>query len=69
MAAGSEIASVDPGVEQIWEALRALYFIGQVRDLPLIRIYQRDSPEIPDRVRQQAVLTERAIRARATRGP
>jgi len=69
VAAGSEIASVDPGVEQIWEALRALYFIGQVRDLPLIRIYQRDSPEIPDRVRQQAVLTERAIRARATQGP
>jgi hypothetical protein len=69
VAAGSEIASVDPGVEQIWEALRALYFIGQVADLPLIRIYQRDSPEIPDRVRQQAVLTERAIRARATQGP
>ena len=66
VAAGTEIAAVDPGVEQIWEALRALYFIGQVADLPPIRIYQRDSPEIPDRVRQQAVLTERAIQQRAS---
>jgi hypothetical protein len=69
VAAGTEIASVDPGVEQIWEALRALYLIGQVADLPLVRIYQRDSPEIPDRVRQQAVLTEKTIRERATRRP
>jgi hypothetical protein len=69
VAAGTELASVDPGVEQIWEALRALYLIGQVADLPLVRIYQRDSPEIPDRVRQQAVLTEKAIRERATRRP
>lgn len=69
VAAGSEIATVDPGVEQIWEALRALYFIGQAEDLPLIRIYQRESPEIPDRVRQQAVLTEKAIRERATQRP
>jgi hypothetical protein len=67
--AGTEIAAVDPGVEQIWEALRALYIIGQVADLPLIRIYQRDSPEIPDRVRKQAVLTEKAIRERATHRP
>jgi hypothetical protein len=68
-AAGTEIASVDPSVEQIWEALRALYLVGQVEDLPLVRIYQRDSSEIPDRVRQQAVLTEKAIRERATRRP
>jgi len=69
VAVGTEIATVDPGVEQIWEALRALYLIGQVADLPLIRIYQRDSPEIPDRIRQQAVLTEKAIRERATHRP
>lgn len=69
VAVGGEIATVDPGVEQIWEALRALYLIGQAEDLPIIRIYQRDSPEIPDRVRQQAVLTEKAIRERATHQP
>ena len=69
VAAGIEIATVDPGVEQIWEALRALYLVGQVEDLPVVHRYQRDSPEIPDRVRQQAVLTEKAIRERAIHQP
>ena len=69
VAAGSEIATVDPGVEQIWEALRALYFIGQDEDLALVRSYQRNSPDIPDRIRQQALLTERAIQARAAHQP
>jgi hypothetical protein len=66
VAAGTEVATLEPGVQQIWEALRALYLIGQVADLPSIRIYQRDSPEIPDRIRQQAVLTEKAIKERST---
>src|SRR5580704_3332013 len=66
---GREVASVDPGAEQVWEALRALYLVGQPDDVPAIRVYQRDLPEIPDRVRQQAVLTERAIRNRAERQP
>jgi biotin carboxyl carrier protein len=61
---GAEMASVDPGAEQVWEALRALYLVGQPEDLPAIRIYQRELPEIPDRVKQQAVLTEQAIRER-----
>jgi biotin carboxyl carrier protein len=69
VAAGAEIASVDPSTEQVWEALRALYLIGQVDDLPAIRTYQRNLPEIPDRVRQQAALTESAIRERATHQP
>jgi hypothetical protein len=69
VTAGSELASVDPGAEQVWEALRALYLVGQPEDLPAIRIYQRDLPEIPDRVKQQAVLTEQVIRDRASRQP
>jgi hypothetical protein len=64
---GAELASVDPGAEQVWEALRALYLVGQPEDLPAIRIYQSDLPEIPDRVKQQAVLTEQAIQDRAAR--
>ncbi len=64
---GAEVASVDPGEAQVWEALRALYLVGQAEDLPAIRIYQRDLPEIPDRVKQQALLTEQAIRKRAVR--
>src|SRR5262249_9800634 len=34
---GTEIATVDPSAEQVWEALRALYLIGQADDLPAIR--------------------------------
>jgi biotin carboxyl carrier protein len=67
--AGAEIATVDPGDEQVWEALRALYLIGQVEDLAAIRPYERDVPEISDRVRQQAALTEKAIRERAAAHP
>jgi hypothetical protein len=65
VAAGDEVATVDPGDEQVWEALRALYVIGQPDDLPAIRPYQRELPEISSRLRQQALLTEKAIRDRA----
>ena len=66
---GAELATVDPGAEQVWEALRALYLVGQPEDLPAVRIYQGDLPEIPNRVKEQAVLTEQAIRERARRQP
>ncbi len=65
IAAGDEVATIAPGDEQVWEALRALYLIGQPDDLPAIRPYQRELPEISDRIRQQALLTEKAIRDRA----
>jgi biotin carboxyl carrier protein len=67
VAAGAELASIDPGSEQVWEALRALYLVGQLDDLPAIRIYERNVLEIPDRLREQAVLTEKVIQARATK--
>ncbi len=66
IAAGSQIATVDPGDGQVWEALRALYLIGQTGDLPAIGPYQRELPEISERVRQQALLTEKSIRDRAS---
>ncbi len=62
---GAEIAVVDPATEQVWEALRALYLVGQVEDVPAVRLYQRDLPDISNDVRQQATETERAILARA----
>jgi biotin carboxyl carrier protein len=67
VAQGAELASVDPDAEQVWEALRALYLVGQVEDLPAVRAYQRDLPEMPERIKQQAVLTEQVIRDRASR--
>src|SRR5258707_11219655 len=67
VADGTEVATIDPSSEQVWEALRALYLVGQRGDLAAIRIYERNVPEIPDRLREQAVLTERAIETRATK--
>jgi biotin carboxyl carrier protein len=69
VAAGSEIATVDPSDEQVWEALRALYLVGKAEDLAAVRVYERELKEIPDRVRLQAVLTEKAIRERAAAQP
>jgi len=65
VAAGARIATIDPGTEQAWEALRALYLIGQPEDLPAIQPYERNVPDISDDVRKQAVLTDEAIRSRA----
>jgi hypothetical protein len=65
IAAGAEVGIVDPATDQVWEALRALYLIGQVDDLPAIRPYERELPDVPDHVRQQAQATEKAIRDRA----
>lgn len=65
VAAGTEVAVVDPENRQVWEALRALYLIGQTDDLSAIRPYERDLPDISNDVRQQAVETEQAIRKRA----
>ena len=65
VAAGDGIATLDPGTEQVWEALRALYLVGQPEDIAAIRPYERELPEIPDHVRQQALATEQAITQRA----
>jgi hypothetical protein len=67
VVSGAAIATIEPGEEQVWEALRALYLIGQLDDLPAIRPYQRELPEVPERLRQQAIATERAIQERASK--
>lgn len=61
VATDAEIAIVDPGSEQVWEALRALYLIGQPDDISAVTPYERELPDIAHHVRQQAVLTEKAI--------
>ena len=61
---GSELAVIDPATEQVWEALRALYLIGQPEDIASIQPYERDLPDVSNDVRQQAEQTEKAIRTR-----
>jgi biotin carboxyl carrier protein len=69
VASGVEVAILEPSPDQVWEALRALYLIGQPDDLPAIQPYERNLPEIPDHIRQQATLTAQAIRDRAKPAP
>ena len=61
VAAGDQFAVLDPPVDQVWEALRALYLVGTPEDLALVRSYKSNSPDIPQRIQQQATETERAI--------
>lgn len=65
---GDLIATIDPSTEQVWEALRALYLVGQPSDLTAVLPYERELPDIPDHVRQQALETETAIRERMKQG-
>ena len=61
---GDLIATIDPSTEQVWEALRALYLVGQPEDIAAVLPYERELPGISDQVRQQALETEKAIRQR-----
>ena len=65
VGAGDEIAVVDPASEQVWEALRALYLIGQPQDLQSVQPFERELPDVSDDVRKQALETENAIRKRS----
>ena len=65
VVSGAPIATLAPEGDQVWEALRALFVIGKPEDLLIVQSYERELPEIPDRVRQQAIETEKAIRGRA----
>jgi hypothetical protein len=62
---GDEIAVLSPSGDQVWEALRALYYVGQPDDIAPIQHYMLDLPGMPDRVRRQATQTTQAIRYRA----
>jgi biotin carboxyl carrier protein len=65
IAAGAEVATIDPGTEQVWEALRALYLIGQPEDIAAVSPYEREVPDISTDVRKQAIETQKAIRDRS----
>ncbi len=64
VAAGEEIVSIAPSQEMVWEALRALYLIGQPEDLPPIERYTRPIEGMPPQIASQASLTAQKIRER-----
>jgi len=67
VARGDQLAVLNPGDQQVWEALRALYAVGQPDDLPAIAPYKNPPREHSQRIAQQAAETEKAIQQRAER--
>jgi len=67
VAPGAQLAVLNPGDQQVWEALRALYVVGQPDDLPAIAPYKSPARQFTQRIAQQAAETEKAIRERAAR--
>ena len=69
IAANDAVASLGPDQDDVWEALRALYLIGGVEDLPAVDVYAAGAAGASDRVSRQAVETARAIRKRTAPNP
>lgn len=62
--AGQPVMSVLPNESEVWEALRALYLVGQQQDLPVIEQFENGADDMPLEVRRQATTTAEAIRSR-----
>ncbi len=70
---GNDAAAVQPGdaladltadKNHVWEALRALYLVGQPPDLEDVERYTRPIPGMPESVVRQAAVTAQAIQSR-----
>jgi pyruvate/2-oxoglutarate dehydrogenase complex dihydrolipoamide acyltransferase (E2) component len=68
VAAGDEVAVIDPDEGQVVESLRALYLVGQPQDLDDVERFIGGAPHMSERVRLQAQATARAIRQRSANG-
>ena len=62
---GAQLAVLNPGDQQVWEALRALYAVGQPGDLTAVAPYTNPPREYSQRIAQQAAETTKAIQERA----
>jgi hypothetical protein len=62
---GETLFSIAPDGEFVWEALRALYVVGEREDLSEVERYARGVEHMPERIKEQAALTARAIRDRS----
>jgi predicted deacylase len=64
VAVDEVLVEISPDKEHVWEALRALLRVGQRADLEYVQRYARGVDGMPDRVRQQAVLTMQEVQKR-----
>ncbi|MCX6626547.1 MAG: hypothetical protein NTW28_02815 [Candidatus Solibacter sp.] len=64
VASGDTLAQLSADKNHVWEALRALYVVGQMEDLEDVRRFTRPVPGLSESVVRQAVLTAQAIQSR-----
>lgn len=64
VATGDVILTLAPDPDFVYEALRALLFVGEEEDLPEVERYVQGVEGMPERVQQQAIQTAKAIRGR-----
>ena len=62
---GESVVQLAPDETQVWEALRALYLIGEPQDLEEVESYAHGVEGMSTRVQEQARQTAEAIRRRA----
>jgi biotin carboxyl carrier protein len=62
--AGDPLVELSPSKEHVWEALRALYLVGNAADLETVDRFTRPMPGMPEIVARQAELTRDAIQNR-----
>ncbi|MBI3895068.1 MAG: HEAT repeat domain-containing protein [Acidobacteria bacterium] len=67
VAEGEAILVLSPGAEHAWEALRALYLVGQEEDIADVERFARGAAnDMSEKVQQQALLTVQEIRRRTS---
>ena len=64
IAPGQPLADLAPDPNHVWEALRGLYFVGDLSDLEDVRRFTRPVNGMPEVVQQQAANTIQAIESR-----
>ena len=66
-SSGSDLITLAPSVDQVWETLRAFYCLGQPEDAEVIQRYTRPTPGMPAHIQKQAAATLDAIRSGGVR--
>lgn len=64
VSAGASLFSLSSDSDSVWESLRALYLIGEPDDMPDVERYARGVEGMPERIKEQAALTAKAIQSR-----
>lgn len=64
VASGDHVLSIAPDPDFVYEALRALLFVGETEDLAEVERYARGVEGMPERVQLQAAQTAKAIQSR-----